>query len=204
MAVTNGYGRAVNPFCSARVRPGAIPYEFVAGQDPDRLVARLRRNGWWGQVVGHHGSGKSALVAALEPALRKAGRSVIRIELHDAQRRLPRRPALAVAGHRNPLLVIDGYEQLSRWGRWRLRRFCRRRQTGLLVTAHRSMGLPDLARTSVSLAQTQRIVAQLLGDHAHLISPDEVAARFHARQGNLREVLFDLYDLFEKRRPQAD
>ncbi len=189
-----------NPFSARHVRPGALAYRFQPGQSVSALIERLRNNGWQGQIVGPHGSGKSALVASLIPAIQRTGRQTALIELHDAQRRLPvdlDRADLADG----TVLIVDGYEQLGLWSRRRLRRFCRKRGLGLVVTAHRSAGFPDLLRTTSSLALARQIVQQLLGRRACPITPEEVQQRFIWHEGNLREMLFELYDLYEQRRP---
>lgn len=190
---------AGNPFSSRHVRPGAVPFVFPEGAAAQDLVERLRAAGWRGQVVGPHGSGKSALVAALVPALEAAGRQVFLCELRAGQRRLPRDfpSAHARAGH--AVVVVDGYEQLSAWGRFRLRRACASAGLGLVVTAHGPAGLPDLLRLAPDPALARRIVEWLLRGAEVRIAPEEVDAAFAARQGDLREMLFDLYDLFERR-----
>ena len=189
-----------NPFSTRHVRPGAIPYVFPPGRSSTGLLERLRGNGWRGQVVGPHGSGKSALLATLIAAIEQTGRNTLLIELHDGQRRLPldlRRTPQLTPG---TVLIVDGYEQLALWSRFLLRRACRRRGLGLVVTAHTSVGFPDLFRTTTSLPLVRKIVEQLLGDEASLITPAEVSGRFRQHEGDLREVLFDLYDLYEQRR----
>ncbi len=195
--------RRDNPFSTCRTRPGALPFQLPPGLSPEHLVERLRDNGWRGQIAGPHGSGKSALVASLIPAVERAGRQVLLIELHDAERRLPvdlrQVPALGPAS----LVIVDGCEQLARWNRFRLKRVCRRLGCGLLATCHRSLGLPELFRTSPSPEIACRIVERLLGDEQGLIAPEEVRQRFAVRQGDLRELLFDLYDVYEERRPRA-
>ncbi len=164
------------------------------------VMARLERAGWRGQIVGPHGSGKSALLEALVPAIEGAGRPVLRFSLHDGQRRLPanlRRCTPAVG----TVVVIDGYEQLSWWYRLWVRGLCRARRLGLLVTSHRSCGLPLVYGTAVDLELAWRVVSHLLADQQGRITRDDVAARLAAHRGNLRETLFDLYDLYELRRP---
>ena len=185
-----------NPFCTRRVRPGAMPFLFAGDLTAENAVARLRENGWRGQIVGPHGSGKSALLATLVPAIERAGRRVLLLELHDGQRTLPldfwRGAELASC----TLLAIDGYEQLGRWTRFRLARFC---PAGLLVTAHASVGLPELCRTAVDLDLACRLATQLQCRHRVLVTAHDVAQRFPRHGGNLRELLFDLYDLYEQR-----
>ncbi|MFH1922988.1 MAG: hypothetical protein ABIP48_24250 [Planctomycetota bacterium] len=195
---------AANPFSTGRVRPGAIGYCFPQGRSALGLVERLAENGWRGQIVGPHGTGKSALVATLIRAIEETGRNTLLIELHDQERRLPpglrRMPELGAG----TVILVDGYEQLAWWRRLALLRLCRRRGLGLVVTSHRSMGLPDLFRTTAGLALARRIVDELLREADSPIGPGEVEKRFHLHQGNMREVLFDLYDLYEQRRRGSD
>ena len=190
-----------NPFCTRRVRPGAIDYIFPPDMDQGVLIARLLQNGWRGQIIGPHGSGKSTLLKSLLAAIEQCGRRTVLVALHDGQRRLPL--DMRTDSRLNPpaVLIIDGYEQLGHWNRMVWKRFCRRRGLGLVVTAHQSVGLPDLCRTGVTLESAQAVVNRLLSDREIPISQDELS-RCLARHGeNLRETLFDLYDIFEQRRP---
>ncbi len=146
MNVPSPADRFQNPFSASRVRPGAAPFLFPAGEDSAALVEQLELGGWRGEIVGPHGSGKSTLLAALSAELAARGRQTFSIALHDGERRLPveRRQLAALAS--GTLVIVDGYEQLSWWSRWRLGRMCASRGWGLLVTAHRPVGLPQVAR----------------------------------------------------------
>ena len=121
----SGGGDAVdNPFSSRYVRPGAIPFLFDWEESAAELVARLRDAGWRGEVIGPHGAGKSTLLQTPLPALKDAGRFPRLIQLQAGQRRCqflagPWRPRPRVT-----VIVIDGYEQLSWWTRFRVGRMC--------------------------------------------------------------------------------
>jgi hypothetical protein len=188
-----------NPFATRFVRPGAVPYFFPPGESAATLAGRLRETGWWGQVVGPHGSGKSTLLAALLPELRRAGLEPLVATLHDGQRRLPGEVWRA-EWRAATVVVVDGYEQLSGWQRFRLKRRCRRYGCGLLVTSHGTVGLAELYRTPVAEETAERVVEFLLARSEQAVTPEEVRGRLSARAGNLREALFDLYDLHELRR----
>ena len=96
-------------------------------------------------------------------------------------------------------IVVDGYEQLSWLQRTWLKWQCRRRGAGLLVTAHDDLGLPPLWQTETNAELAQRVVACLLGEReAGWLSADQVERLFATYRGNLREVLFALYDLYEQ------
>ena len=190
----------MNPFSTRFVRPGALPYFFPPGRSAEQLAAKLGAQGWRGQIVGPHGSGKSTLLAALAPWIERAGRKVILCALHDGERRLPiskqQRSALSSAS----LLVVDGFEQLGAFSRWRIARMCRRRGCGLLATAHADVGLPELYCTATNVELARRVV-EALTPHDRAISADDVERAFAAHRGDLREALFGLYDLYEQRRP---
>lgn len=194
-----------NPFVTRRVRPGAIPFIFPPGDSLEALLQRLGDPCGWGQIIGPHGSGKSTLLHTLLAELRQQGVRVEFFTLNQSQRRLPMTFAETRRWDHNTQVLVDGYEQLSWWNRWRLQRFCRRRHAGLLVTAHRDMGLPTLYQTAVSLRTAQAVVDHLLHEFSSRITPapitpDDVAQSCDQHQGNLREALFALYDLYQQRR----
>lgn len=189
-----------NPFATCRVRPGAIPFFFPPGQSVGQLIDRLHENGWWGQIVGLHGSGKSTLLATLLPELVEVGRRPIAFRLHDGERRLPEGWRRHTRTAHAAVLVIDGYEKIRPWHRFWIRRHCRRHGVGLVVTAHESVALPYLYRTSVTQETACRVVEHLLTNGARRIGLAEIAARLAVGDSNLRETLFDLYDLDEKER----
>jgi hypothetical protein len=192
-----------NPFSVHRIRPGALSYVFPAEVSAETLVAQLRRAGWWGEIVGPHGSGKSTLLESLKAPIARAGYRTVSVALHDGQRRLPMAPDKDSRLAPPAILMIDGYEQLGGWSRFCVKRFCRRRGLGLLVTAHKSVGLHLLFRTTVSLDLAERVVASLLQGRERPFTAAEVSDSFRRCGGNLRESLFDLYDLFEQRRPSS-
>ena len=192
-----------NPFAVRHVRPGAAPYLFPDGLDAAAAVRRFAALGWCAAVVGPHGSGKSTLLASLLPALLAGGRPPWTIALHDGRRTLPAGAwrALRVLAP-DTVVVIDGYEQLGWLARMWVRGLCRRRGHGLLVTAHGPVGLPVLLRTGVTPGVARRLIERLRRG-APAPTEAELSARLRRRQGNFREVLFDLYDEYEQARRQG-
>ena len=174
-------------------------YRFPPGQSADRLLALLQDHAGWGEIVGPHGSGKTTLVETLIRAWRAIGGSVITYRLHDGQRHLPRLATMRgwPAGSAR-LVVVDGYEQLGAVSRWSLKRRLRHTGTGLLVTSHQPTGLPHLCHTGTDLATVLALVATLTAGTACPVRPAHVIASFARRQGNVREILFDLYDVHER------
>lgn len=197
MNASRSFALRSNPFSTRFIRPGAIDYRFAPGEDADVLVARLAEFCWRGQIVGPHGSGKSTLLATLAEPLARAGRRLWTIGLHDGARRLPAGWVVRATRAAANLIVVDGYEQLSAWSRLTLQARCRRRGWGLLVSAHRDVGLPTLKVASPKLETAQRVVAHLVSGHDAHLAPELVAACFASSGGNLRETLFALYDRWE-------
>lgn len=184
----------VNPFSTRLTQPGAIPFRFAAADGLAALVSMLRTANGWGQIVGPHGSGKSTLLASLLPALGEWNVRTVRLD--TSHRTLP-------AGFFDPpgpgsLLVIDGFEQLGLLVRWRVKRHCRRHGCGLLVTAHRSVGLPDLHRTNAATHAAEVIAGLLPPGGEWVLDGFDAAARLRHHRGSLREVLFELYDRWER------
>ncbi len=186
-----------NPFSTSMVRPGALTYRFPDGVSAAGLVRTLARHGWWGEIVGPHGSGKSTLLCQLSRHVRESGRAVEHVTLHRGQRRLPFNRGQMSCWNEKTQVIVDGYEQLWLPARLRLHSQCRRRSAGLLVATHRSAGLPALWTTRVTPAVASRLVRGL--DAASLIRRSDVDAALRRHNGNLREVFFELYDLYERR-----
>lgn len=202
-----------NPFTARRIAPGAIPFRFESEGDAARLVAAVRHHAA-AAIEGPHGTGKTTLVRALLPELAAGGTSVAVVTLGDGATRgsfppLPRglglpRALVAPGAARPDLLVVDGFEQWGWWRRARVVAGCRRAGVRLLVTAHRDVGLPVIHRTAVSAATVTAVHAALVRDRPTAVAEADLVAAFHRHAGNLREALFECYDLHERRRSTAD
>ncbi|MBA4191005.1 MAG: hypothetical protein C0467_23720 [Planctomycetaceae bacterium] len=185
----------VNPFSSRFVQPGAIPFQFPTPDGLALLVSQLEASGGWGEIVGPHGSGKSTLLATLLPSL--SAWRVRHVRLNTSHRVLP--AGLFDPPEPGTLLVIDGFEQLSVLSRFRVKRHCRLHEAGLLVTAHRPMGLPQLRRTDVAGETAAELVARLVPPGGEwVLAGFDIAARLRHHRGSLREVLFELYDIWAR------
>jgi len=188
-----------NPFSTRYIRPGAIGYLFEPGDSAEKVVRRLADFGRKAQIIGPHGSGKSTLVAELLAALGHAGKRPLLVALHDGERSMPRDWVSQARALSAGIVVVDGYEQLSYLSRWRLNARCRRHGWGLLVTSHKDVGLPTLSTLAPDLPTAQQVVERLLSSGIDTISRETVAECFASTDGNMREMLFTLYDRYEGR-----
>jgi energy-coupling factor transporter ATP-binding protein EcfA2 len=165
-------------------------------------VKKLQENDWRGEIVGPHGSGKSTLLQTLSPVIEAAGRKVRSYVAKPNDKQLPMSAVDLATWNESTQVVIEGYELLSRRSRKSLDRACRDRNAGLLITCHAPQGLPTLFHTTVTVELATSLVEQLLPSDCDFISAADVRDSF-ARQGqNLRELLFEMYDLYEQRRPR--
>lgn len=195
--------RYKNPFATCWTRPGAIAFQFDGGESAESLLTRFEQGRCRGEIVGPHGSGKSTLLETLRPHWIAAGWNVATITLRAGERRLPMeflRRSLAAAfplESGRPLVIVDGYEQLSQLSRAALRMHCRWTAAGLLVTTHTSVGMPLFYRTQPTRELAEQLVSTLTARISSPISSADVAAS-HARCGsNLREMMFALYERHE-------
>lgn len=191
--------RRDNPFATCWTRPGRIAFQFAAGESAEQIITKLAAQNWRGAIIGPHGSGKSTLLEALRPAIIAAGNEVRPIALHDGQRRLPAEfvPQRATP---NTVLIIDGYEQLSRLERCRIDRRCRRAHWGLLVTSHAPTRFPTLIELAPTLALIEELAAYLCAEVSTPVMREDIAASHACHGSNVREIFFDLYDRHEQRR----
>jgi hypothetical protein len=171
-----------NPFATRFTRPGAIEYLFPAGQSAASLVAQLADQGWWGEIVGPHGSGKSTLVATLVPALREAGRRVAWRAIRTGREgEAPAEPRAARNSGRLQEIVAAKFADV-------------------VAGSDDWLGLPPLVQIKPSEAVTQQVVARLTADHGGSIAAADVSRIYAAAGGNVRETLFALYDVYQSRK----
>lgn len=200
-----------NPFATRYIRPGALAYHFPAEGSLAGLIDRLADCGWRGEILGPHGSGKSTLVRSLIPELTSRGMHVSLFTLRQGSRRLPPTEGdgvewfppggdeAAPPGVVSRLWIIDGAEQLSWFAWWRLRGDCWWNGRGLIVTTHRPLGLPTLIRTSTTADLAWQLVRKLLAADQRSISQADVEEAFRRQDGNLRETLLALFDVYQQR-----
>jgi len=186
-----------NPFATRFIRPGAIPFLFLDGDSAEGVVERLKTNNWRGQIIGEHGSGKSTLVATLAPPIEAAGRRAVMIKIGPGERRIVGSQFSSLSP--STQLIVDGYEQLSFWSRLAVRYRIWRTGAGLLVTAHANVGLPTVYTTTATEEVAAAVVDKLALAQGVPISRTDITDAYRAAAGNIRETLFNLFDICRER-----
>lgn len=196
-----GSGRAHNPFATAFTEPGSLPWLDDGGANLNSLATRALATGrprrW--QIRGPRGSGKTTLLVHL-------ARHITRTSGRPAQ--LVRKPwaeliepgALAAAPS---ALLIDSYDSLPLYLRFRAGAIARRARATLVVTTHRPLpGFRTLHRRRVDADLAHRLTHALLPAGAPAPSERELA-RWLAERETMRNVLCRLYDAWEAGGPQT-
>ena len=192
-----------NPFATSEVLPGKLDFLFgEAETSMDSIAESFRLNGYRGQIVGPHGSGKSTLtrnlIEQLSPEVQFiALRPIDLIGLEELPNIYVKNDLAAI--------VIDGMEQLSTKIVRQFQQWSRQTGQGLLFTCHHPIdGSPLLHRTQESFSVFVKLTNRLSANSqapASRVASDMTSLReiFSATDGNIREALFDMYDRIERR-----
>ena len=176
-----------NPFRSSAV--AELRYRISAAELA-RLVDTLRAQQWRACLTGPEGSGKSALLEALEAPISEAGRKVHWIRLNansspDERREARKRLARLRA---DEVCLIDGGEVFGRLSWLRIIRSLKCTNAGIVATVHRPCGLPALLETEASLDLALSLSRDLAGPHWNEQLEAATTDSFRASGGNIREV----------------
>jgi len=183
-----------NPFRSERVL--AVRYRLPeAGRAA--LLDRFEALGRRAALVGPQGAGKTTLLEDLASVIRRRGYLVRSVQLDDEPGFFDARTYSSFFAALDPgtVVLLDSAEKLGN-RRWREFERESRRASGLLVTAHSPGLLPTLRECRTTPELLHDLVRELVGPQAETLP---LARLFERHQGNLREVLRSLYDLYAER-----
>ncbi len=103
-------------------------------------------------------------------------------------------------GQADRVLVLDGYEQLSIFARFRLLAAQKRHRYGVLITSHRPTWFPTISNLTITPELAIEIIQEILSESEVNFAPPNstnVATMLDRHRGNMRELLMELYDQFE-------
>lgn len=201
----------MNPFSSRYIKPGAREYLFPVGESIEKLIERLHEKRIV-EIVGPHGSGKSTLVEMIRKSI-ECKFSKIVIPSHRDKTESLKEIELAIENcSSDDLVIVDGIEQMKASQRNRIFAQCKKNNLMLLVTTHESVGFETLIRTETNYLLFKQMVDEMLhvqsdGDNypesVRPVTDAEIEKVFKEYAPNIREALFALYDIFERRRSRA-
>ncbi|SHL00177.1 hypothetical protein SAMN02745216_04441 [Desulfatibacillum alkenivorans DSM 16219] len=185
-----------NPFASRYM--DSLPY-IPIGTDWERILGGLKNQSGRGAVVGPKGTGKTTFLEELKRRLSREGYTVHLLRLNQERKRPDREEVRQICSGLDlqSAVLLDGAEQLSRLG-W-ISFVFKTRKAGILVASSHSPGLlPTLLKTTATPELLQILANRLLPEDSPL-EPEHSFRLFHARNGNLRLALMDLYDIWARR-----
>lgn len=189
--------RPGNPFATRYTRPGAIPPLDRHGIPLDVATLASRFDAVPAAAIeGPHGHGKSTLLVALAATLKAAGKPVRIVQIRDWHDACTAGIAIATAP-RGTAVFVDGWERLGLLA-GPMRLVARMLGRRLLVTSHRPAGLPVLWKCETTPALLRAIVDRV-PDHGGAVNETDIDAAFQRHGGNVREAVYDLYDMIERR-----
>ncbi len=190
-----------NPFASHRVE--SLKYRYP-GFDFDDAVARLEEMQWRAAILGPHGTGKTTLLLELYRYFQNSTderSNSSRLWFVPLDRTVRNQQWLELLEECSPqqILLVDGIERLSWSKRLQLLGLGPTwiRQSSLprsiVVTTHRSVGLPVWLHTTANPATMEELLLEL-HPTASPETIDQARELFIARRGNIRDVFWKLYD----------
>jgi DNA replication protein DnaC len=165
------------------------------------------------QIIGQHGSGKTTLLVSFMSFLENCNHKIISVILHDNEQKLPKsfwedykktkkwlKTQNEINQKKTPIVVIDGSEQLLASQRRKILQLCTTDRLGILVTTHKPIKqIPVLFQTKTSPEILEMVVNYLLKKNGQTLPFDQSQyfTLLEQHHGNIRDILFSLYDLYE-------
>ncbi|MDR1485114.1 MAG: hypothetical protein LBT09_09865 [Planctomycetaceae bacterium] len=189
-----------NPFSTCNWQAGVIDYIFESGIDISVILKRLSDSGGVGQIVGKHGSGKSALLESIAKFLIKNKFNVQKTTLNSTQKNIQNDFLLSLQKiNTNTIYILDGYEQLPLIARIGLRLRNWHNSGGFIFTTHKpAVFVPIIYKTIAKPEIFQNLVKNMIKNSNFKINHKKINKIFKETNGNFRNGFFKLYDLFEE------
>ena len=162
----------------------------------DRIPARLRELNYRAAIIGPEGSGKTMLLEDLQRLLERKGWRTRLVFVNDTSG-CDRRACRHLVSELTPetLLLLDGADLIRRWDWSLLKRRTITYAGGLVITSHRAGLLPTLIECSTTPTLLNEIVNGLL-PQSRTVPAEFLDSLYVRHQGNLRDCLRELYDLY--------
>jgi Cdc6-like AAA superfamily ATPase len=182
-----------NPFSVDRVQ--TIRYRPSEATFDD-ILSRLGAMDYRAAIVGPEGAGKTTLLEDLQHALQRQGLRTRMVFVNDTSPLdYPTRRQLMSQLSSDEIVLLDGADAIGRVMWTFLRRHILKYAAGLVITTHRPGRLPTLIDCATTPELLHTIVAELLPEtrDAHAEALQQL---FRHHQGNIRNCLRELYDVY--------
>ena len=185
-----------NPFCTHWITPSSCEFHQRFDGELQHVIQTMIDSGYRGQIAGPHGVGKSTLMHQICKQLKMEGLNPVQMNL-DLQLVGNSNKEIPV---KNCIWVIDRFESLTRRQQSRIIKHTKRQSIGLLVTAHRQLSLPVVARLSPDVDHAIAVVRNLQSRVGKVyLDDDDVRQLWSECQNDLRELLMACYDKWQER-----
>jgi len=160
------------------------------------LVERLAQMKYRGALVGRDGAGKSTLLQDIKEYFDRQGRAHkmvfvsedIAVGWKQIKEVLESKPQKAI-------MLVDGADHLSKICWIRLKRWVIRNDMGLIITSHHQGMLDTLMECRTTVELLKEIVGEFMKESEPVA--DEILEQLYRKHdGNVRDALRELYDLF--------
>jgi hypothetical protein len=182
-----------NPFAVERIQ--TIRYRPLHTTF-DQMLSRLRELNYRAAIIGPEGSGKTTLLEDLPQLLERKGLRTRLVFVNDTSGfDSPACRRLLSELTQDTILLLDGADLIRRWDWSLLKRHTITHAYGLVITSHRRGLLPTLIECSTTPTLLTDIINDLL-PQGRPIAMDFLDRLYARHQGNLRDCLRELYDLY--------
>jgi energy-coupling factor transporter ATP-binding protein EcfA2 len=186
-----------------RARDNAFAVERVEqirykpqGSTFDELLIRLEQMNFCAAIIGPEGSGKTTLLEDIGTALDKQGRRIKHVFVNDSNPMTWQSSReLFMQIRAGQIVLLDGADSIGRATWQALKRGILRKAGGLVVTAHKAGLMPTLVECTTTLDLFKQIVSEITSGRCEM-RPEMLDEAYHRNNGNIREALRELYDIF--------
>ena len=186
-----------NPFRLDKIR--RLDFR-LNGYTWDSLWDKLSEMNFRAAIVGGHGSGKTTLLEKLQPKITAKGYKTKMAFANQDKPYLRSDLKMILADMDNwDICLLDGADHLPAFSFRSLKQAFIKADKGLIITVHKPSKLPTLIKCSPDLELFKDIISELLRDHP-LPTDQEISLIYNCHRGNLREALWDMYDIWAERK----